>query len=110
MTGGYDIEDLWQSPQSEKAPERVVVFSFLFGVHRLERAAAPIGLYLPLAVLPQRDETKMGRRMEGRKKPGLKLLKLTLTNFASFTDRCFFYLGHAKGTRNDRRVCTFSLH
>ena len=42
MTGGYDIEDLWRSPQSEKAPERVVIFSFLFGVHRLERAAAPI--------------------------------------------------------------------
>ena len=38
----------------------------------------------------------MGSCIEGKKKPGLKLLKLTLTNFASFKDGCFLYLGHAK--------------
>jgi len=104
------MRDLWRSPRSERAPGRFVIVSFFFGVHRSERAAAPVDLYLPLAVLPQRDETKMGSCMEGRKKLGLKLLKLTLTNFASFTDGCFLYLGHAKGTRKDRRVRAFSLH
>ena len=83
----------------EKAAGRfVIVFFFGLRVHRLERAAAPVDLYLPLAVLPQRDETKMGGRMEGRKKSGLKLPKLTLTNFASITDGWFLHLGHAKGT------------
>lgn len=48
--------------------------------------------------------------MEGRKKPDLKLLKLTLTNFTSLTDRCCLYIGRAKGTRKYRQVRTFSLH
>jgi hypothetical protein len=28
--------------------------------YRLERTTAPVDLYLPLAVLPQREETKIG--------------------------------------------------